>query len=227
MIHPNILLVLAAAAAQSATFARFAEQTDAAVPPPPAAEIRAQALAVLQGNARGEHRCVPSAIAMERLESASAVRAVVEGVRDRQIRNGWTAYGRAAGCPAAFLGHFFILRLADDSLRTFIVNEGETLTNPSLMRDISAQAAQSATNFLRRTDRSCTGEPLRMGPTRVVSRSRDLGASFHGAYFSGSWSEAWTFDVCGRRVEVPIGFTTDGEGGANYEIRGTEARILN
>lgn len=225
MMLPSILLLLAAAA-QSPAYARFAEQTDAAVPPPPAEAVRAEALATLQGNARTEGRCVPTGVAIERLESASAVRAVAEGVRDRQVKNGWTAYGRASGCPTPFLGHFFVLRLADDSLRVFIVNEGETLTNPTLMRDTAALAATAATNFLRRSDPSCTGEDMRMGPTRVVARSRDLGLSFHGAYFAGSWSEAWTFLVCGRRVEIPVSFTTDGEGGANYDIRGTEARIL-
>jgi hypothetical protein len=101
MMHPTILLLLAAAA-HSATFARFAEQTDAAVPPPPAAEIRAQALAVLQGNARAEHRCVPSGIAMERLESASAVRAVVEGVRTGRSGTAGPPTGAPRAVPPPF-----------------------------------------------------------------------------------------------------------------------------
>lgn len=219
-------VLLALLAAQDAACVQFVERTNAAAPAPPAAAVRAEALATLQGNARAEGRCVPTGIEMRPLETAAAVRAVTEGVRDGQVKNGWTAYGRATGCSAPYLGRFFVLRLADDSLRVFIVNEGETLANPSLMRDTGALAARVAGLVVRRVSPSCDAGDLRMGPTRIVSRSADLGPSFHGAYFSGSWTEAWTFTVCGRRVEVPLVFTADGVGGANYDIRGSEARIL-
>jgi hypothetical protein len=218
-------LLPAAASAQSADYRRFLEATNAAAPAPSLAALRPLALDMLRGNARAEGRCVPTALALERLESATATRAITEGVRAGELRNGWTLYGRAAGCLAPFLGHFLALRLADNSLRVVIVNEGETLANPSLMRDMAHLAALAATNFVRRANPACGGADLRMGPTRIVDRAR-LGAYSHGAYFSGSWREAWTFTVCGRRVEVPIAFTADANGGADYSVEGSAARIL-
>jgi hypothetical protein len=220
-----VALIPAAALAQDAAYRRFLEQTNAAAPPPPLQALQAQALDMLQGNARVEGRCAPSAVRLERLESATAARVVTQGVRAGELRNGWTIYGRAEGCPQPYLAHFMVLRLADDSLRVVLVNEGETLTNPSLMRDMGHLAALAATNLVRRTNPRCDGAGLRMGPTRVVDRSR-LGSYSHGAYFSGGWSEAWTFVVCGRRVEIPVTFTADANGGADYDVRGTEGRIL-
>ncbi len=213
-------------AAQDANYRRFAEQLDATVPPPPLDALRGQALAAIQGQTRNERRCVPTAIALDRFESASAVRAVTEGVRDRQLKNGWTISARAAGCGQPYLVRFFVLRLADDSLRTFIANEGETLANPSLIRDVAPTAAVAATNVLRRRMPNCTGAGIRMGPLRVVGRSADLGPNFHGAYFAGRWSEIWPFILCGHRVEIPVDFRTDGVGGADYDIHGAQARIL-
>jgi len=229
LIKTALLLALAAGAtaagAQDANYRQFIERTTAAAPAPAIASLQAQALDMLQGNAREERRCVPSAVTLERLESATAARVVTEGVAAGQLRNGWTMYGRAGGCPEPYLAHFMVLRMADDSLRIVLVNEGETLTNPSLMRDMAHFAAAAAAAVARRANPRCDTADLGMGPTRVVDRSR-LGAYYHGAYFSGSWSEAWIFRVCGRRVEVPVTFTADANGGADYNIRGTEARIL-
>lgn len=36
---------------------------------------------------------------------------------------------------------------------------------------------------------------------------------------SGQWSESWTFAGCGNKVELAIGFTADGWGGARHAIR--------
>jgi len=221
----GLALIPAAAPAQNVDYRRFLERTNAAAPAPSLQALRAQALDMLRGNARIERRCAPTAVTLERLESATAVRVVTEGVRSGELKNGWTMYGRALGCPQPYLAHFMVLRLADDSLRVALVNEGDTLANPSLMRDMGHLAALAATNLVRRTDPRCEGSDLRMGTTRIVDRSR-LGTYSHGAYFSGSWSEAWTFLVCGRRVEIPVTFTADANGGADYDINGAQGRIL-
>jgi hypothetical protein len=224
-ILPALALVPNAAPAQDADYRRFLEQTNAAAPPPALAALQPLALETLQGNARGESRCVPSALTLERLESATAVRVITQAVRAGQLKNGWTFYGRAAGCAEPFLGHFMALRLADDSLRVVLVNEGETLANPSLMRDMGHFAAAAGAQAVRLAHPTCDTSQLSMGPTRIVDRAR-LGAYSHGAYFSGAWREAWTFTVCGHRVEVPVAFTADAQGGADYEVRGSDARIL-
>src|SRR4051794_24819200 len=115
-ILPALALVPIAVLAQEANYRRFLEQTNAAAPPPALAALQSPALEALQGNARGEGRCVPTALTLERLESATAVRVITQSVRAGQVKNGWTFYGRAAGCPEPFLGHFLAVRMADDSL---------------------------------------------------------------------------------------------------------------
>src|ERR1044072_8395719 len=157
-----LLLIPAAAFGQSVDYRRFLERTNAAVPPPALHELQAQALDMLRGNARAEGRCTPGAVRLERLESATAARGITPGGRAGELRNGWTMYGRASGCPQPYLAHFMVLRLADNSLRVVLVNEGETLTNPSLMRDMGHLAALAATNLVRRANPRCDGDGLRM-----------------------------------------------------------------
>jgi hypothetical protein len=221
----NMIALLLALSAQDAAYRQLLERTNAAAPAPALAAIQPEALAVLQGNAREERRCVPTSVALERLQSATAARAITEAVLSGEAKNGWTVYGRAGGCPTPFLARFMVVRMADDSLRVFLVNEGETLANPSLMRDTGHLAAAAGTAAVRIRYPGCDDSDLSMGPTRIADRSR-LGTYSHGAYFSGAWSEVWTFRVCGHRVEVPVSFTADAQGGADYDIDGSRARIL-
>jgi hypothetical protein len=215
-----------AALAQDADYVGFVERTNAAVPPPTVEALAPEALGTLQAIARQRNACVPTGVQMEAPRTAIAVRAITVGVNSGQIKNGWTAYGRAEGCPNPPRLRFLVLRMADDSLRAVVVNEGETLTNPSLMRDTSAVAAMAALQVVRAADATCSGQDMDMGPTRIAERGADLGPDFHGTYYAGSWSEVWTFSVCGRSAEVPVRFTADGQGGANYNVVGTEVRLV-
>lgn len=215
----------ASAVAQSGDFAAFVDRTNAAAPPPSVDSIAEPALEGLRNLARAEGRCVPTALALEPPQNAVATFVIAQAVVAGQIKNGWTAYGRPAGCPASPPVRFLVLRMADDSLRAFVVNEGESLANPSLMRDASVPAAVAAFSVVRGSNPTCNPSDMRMGPTRVAERT-GLGPNYHGAFYAGSWREIWTFTVCGRTVEVPIVFTADGEGGAHFNARGTEARIL-
>lgn len=214
-----------AATVQDSQYAAFVERTNVAAPPPSIEAMTPPALETLQAMARQEGRCVPSALVMEMPQTAIATLVVTRAVAAGQIKNGWTAYARPDGCPGAGRARFLILRMADDSLRALFVNEGESLANPSLMRDSSAGAAMAAFGAVSAADPSCTGDGMRMGPTRVAERGADLGANYHGVFYAGSWREIWTFTVCGRTVEVPVAFTADGQGGAHFNVRSTEARI--
>src|SRR6185295_555770 len=98
-ILPALALAPVAARAQDADYRRFLERTNAAAPPPPLQSLQAQALDMRRGNARAEGRGAPSAVILERLESATATRVITQGVRAGELRNGWTMYGRAGGCP--------------------------------------------------------------------------------------------------------------------------------
>ena len=221
-----IALVAAALLGQEAEYAAFVERTNGAVPAPTVETISPVALESLQALRRREGGCVPTGLAMEEPRTAIATFAITQGVASGQIKNGWTVYGRTQGCPDGPPVRFMVLRMPDDQLRAVVVNEGETLANPSLMRDSSTPAAVTAYQTVRTADASCDVSTMRMGATRVAERGSDLGDEYHGAFYSGSWSEIWTFLVCGRSVEVPITFTADGNGGAHYNIRSTEVRIV-
>ena len=221
-----IALVAAALFGQEAEYAAFVERTNAAVPPPTIESISLVALATLQALRRQEGGCVPTGLTMDQPRTAIATFAISQGVASGQVRNGWTVYGRSLGCADAPPVRFMVLRMPDDQLRAIVVNDGETLANPSLMRDSSAPAAIAAYQVVRTADAACDGSDMRMGATRVAERGADLGDEYHGAFYSGSWSEIWTFVVCGRTVEVPITFTADGNGGAHYNIRSAEVRIV-
>ena len=224
----TVLCVFAAEAAfaQDPAYASFVERTNAATPPPPIDALTAPALETLQALARQENRCVPSGLRLEAPQTAIATAVITQAVAAGQAKNGWTVEGQPEGCADQAVTRFMVLRMADDSLRAFVVNEGRTLANPSLMRDTSAVAAVTAFQAVRTANPSCTGEDMRMGPTRIAERGTDLGPNYHGAFYSGSWSEVWTFTVCGRRAEVPVRFTADGQGGANYNVVSTEVRLV-
>jgi hypothetical protein len=215
------------AAAPDAEFARFVEATEAATPPPAAAEIDAGAIEILQEMARKNGGCVPTGVAMEPPQRAAATRLVAQMVRSGQIRNGWTAYGRPAGCAAPSRVRFIILRRSTGELLVRVVNIGESIASPSLMRDSSAIAAAAAFAAVHKAHPDCAApEATKMDRSRVVGKSSDLGPDYHGARYAGSWQEAWTFTVCNHRAEVPINFIADGQGGANWNIHADRAKLL-
>lgn len=232
MLKKPIMILAAAAApapalaAQDAEFARFVAATNESAPVPSVESAAADILETLHAIAAERGGCVPSGVEVDRIEAATAVRAIVQGVQSGHLTNAWTAYGQPRGCGGAPQARFLILGMPDGSLRSVLINEGESLANLSLMRDSSALAALGALQAVVATGQQCDGVDMKMGPTRVVERSADLRPAYHGVYYAGSWREAWTFTVCGKRVEVPIEFTADGQSGASYNIRGSEARLI-
>ena len=188
----RLVLIAAAlaapAAAQDAEFTRLVEGANAAVKPPPIAEIAAGALDTMKAMAAHEKGCVPTAVAIEPPRTAAADRLVSDMIRAGRVKNGWTAYGRLQGCPPAAPTRFMVLRMADATLMVRAVNKGETLTNPTLMRDSSSAVAMTAVLAVRKVKPDCTKpEDLAMEDTRVISKSADLSPDWHGARFAGSW----------------------------------------
>jgi hypothetical protein len=217
----------APAAAQDADFARFVAQTNAATPPPAAAEIAAGALDVLKAIAAEKKSCVPISVAMEPAQTATSVRLTTDLIAAGKIKNAWTAYGRPQGCPSPAPTRFIVLRLADNSLIVRVINVGETIANPSLMRDSSFAVAVAAVTAIQRAKPDCTDtKDLDMVGTRIISKSADLSPDWHGSRYAGSWTEGWTFSACGRRAEVPVTFTADGQGGANWNVKSNEAKVV-
>lgn len=223
----KIMALLAAALfGQDAQFAAFVERTNAAVPPPAVAAVTPVALTALRGLERQEGSCVPTGLVLEAPQTAIATYVISQAVASGEIKNGWTVYGRSQGCPGAPPVRFMVVRLPDDQLQVLVVNEGETLANPSLMRDTSSAASMAAVQTVRRADASCDGSDLRLGPTRIAERGPGLSQVYHGVFYAGSWREVWTFLLCRRTVEVPVTFTADGNSGAHFNVHATQARIV-
>ena len=216
----------APAPAQNADFAAMMRDVNARVAVPDMKAIRADALLTLQAIARKDSACVPSDVEIEKPTPATAVTIAVQGILSGKLKNLWMAYGRPIGCPKAEKTRFAILLLANDEIRVREVNKGEAIASMSLMRDSSGLAALVAFTEIRKVEPACNGSGMQMFGTRVISQGHDLSPDFYGARFKGSWVEGWTFGVCGRRAEVPVEFTADGQGGAQFHIKSGEMRLL-
>jgi hypothetical protein len=220
-------LAVAPAGAQEPAFVAALAEIDKAAPAPDVAETAPAALETLRAIAAKDKTCVPTGVTMAPAASASASRTIATLIGKKQIRNGWTSYGRPQGCPATVPTRFLILRLADGTLIARVVNTGESLTAPDLMRESSFAVAMAAVGAIQKAHPDCKGiEGLQMGATRVSSRSADLGPDFHSQRYRGRWEEVWTFTLCGHRAEVPVTFVTDGAGGAQWTADERRARPL-
>jgi hypothetical protein len=220
-------LMATPAAAQDPAFARALAGINAATPAPTAAETEAAALDTLKAIAREKHGCAPTSVAADTPLPATSTALVAQLIGAGKIRNGWTVYVRPQGCPSAGPIRFILLRMAGGELLARVVNVGESLTAPSVMRDSSFAVAVPAVTAIQKAHPECrTVEGLDMTNSRILSRSKDLGPDFYGSRYAGSWQEGWTFSVCGHSAEVPIAFTTDGQGGARWTVNATGARLI-
>lgn len=221
-----IVSLISAANAQEASFAAQMRDVNAKVSLPARQAIIADALANFQAMARKEARCIPTSVEIEAATPATAVRIATQGIQSGQLKNAWTAYGRAQGCKGAPRTRFIILLMANDEVRVRPINQGESIASASLMRDTSAGAAIAALSAIKAINPECDGTGMTMLGTTVVSRSPDLSPDFYGVRYRGSWAENWTFQVCGHSAEVPVSFTADGSGGAYSNIKSAEIKVL-
>ena len=188
-------------------------------PLPPMAEL--ETAIATTAKAYGEHNktCVPTSLKLSELAPITGARGILQAVMAGQMRNAWTVYVDHVGCAGPNPYRYIIMQKPEGSLQAALVNEGRTLANPSIMRDTSAMAAMAALQKGRSLDSGCTGDEMDMGPTRVVEQSQDLGPEIFGARYVGTWTEVWQFQTCGKKFDVPIQFTPDGDGGAYTNIK--------
>jgi hypothetical protein len=138
----------------------------------------------------------------------------IQDIQAGKLKNLWLAYGKAVGCADASKTRFIVIQTPDGAVRARVVNKGESIASPSLMRDTSMNAALVAWNAVRAVDPTCAGRDMAMVSTKVSSKSSDLSPDFYSARYQGSWEETWMFSVCGRIAAVPVSFKADGTGGA-------------
>lgn len=211
--------------AQDEAFAAALQAINAEVRLPDRRTIETSALATLQAIAKAQRGCVPSGVDMQKATPATADRIALQAIQAGHIRNMWLAYGTAIGCPAVTT-RFMLLKLPNDEVMVREVNPGESLAPPAVMRDASSGAAAAALTIVRTADGACDGRDMDMIGTRVTLRSADLSEDFYGTRYRGNWSEVWTFRTCGRRVDVPVAFATDGNGGAAFDVKADTVVLL-
>jgi hypothetical protein len=156
----------------------------------------------------------------------TGARGIMAAVMAGKLRNAWIVYADHVGCAGNNPVRYMIMQPADGMLRAVRVNEGRTFANPVLMRDTGTAAALAALQKSKATNANCGGETMKMGPTRVTSQSADLGPEIYGVRYVGKWTEIWQFETCGLKVDVPVEFTPDGDGGAYTNVVSDQAVVV-
>lgn len=195
-------------------------------PQPSLAELEKTVASTAAAFSEANKTCPPKGLRLSDVAPITGARGILQAVMSGQLRNAWTVYAEHIGCKENNPFRYIVLQKADGTLQAALVNEGRTLANPTIMRDTSAMAAMAALAKGRSLDPACTGDKMEMGPTRVTQQSKDLGPELFGARYVGSWSEVWQFETCGRRFDVPIEFTPDGDGGAYTNIKADAVMIV-
>lgn len=215
----------APAAAQHPMVLSRLQEINAQAPQPPADQLKQAVAATAKAFGDANRTCAPTDVALSDIAPATGSRDVLQAVLSGQARNGWLAYVSHIGCPASDPVRYLIVQKADGSLAAFQVNEGRTYASPAIMRDTSMQAALAAHQKAVSLGKGCDGKDMKMGRTRISAQSDDLGPDVFGARYTGKWSEVWRFETCGRKFDVPVDFTPDGDGGAYTSIKGEAVTV--
>lgn len=202
------------------------QELNAAAPQPPGDQIKSAVAATAKAFGEANKVCVPTDIVLGEVAPITGAREILGAVMAGQVRNAWSVYATHSGCKGKEPFRYMVVQKSDGSLLAPQVNEGRTFANPSIMRDTSAGAALAALQKAKTVDPACTGQGMKMGPTRVTAQSKDLGPDVFGARYVGSWTEVWQFEICGKTMDVTIDFTPDGDGGAYTNIKGQEVVIV-
>lgn len=163
----------------------------------------------------------PESIRLYGLQPAHADRLVAYGILDDAFQGGWTFYGETDCEETPVLRFLYIAESSGDHL-LLVVNRGEVISTPSMMRETSAVAGADAYEAARALDPDCGIETVGMRQTSVIAADPQLSAPVAGARFGGGWSELWRFTACARGVDVTVRFEADGKGGSRAAIQNVQ-----
>lgn len=191
--------------------------------PLPDGEPLARAVgAAVAFDARQRNRCAPNKISLGALAPVTLDGMVTSMIAGGQIENAWLVSARLDDCPPAAPIRILLFRMADGTtLQGVFAGQGESLAWPSLAREGLRATVAHVVATLRRSDPACAPKDMTATDATVVDRSPDLAPDVYGIRLKGSWREVWTFEPCGHRITVPIGFRTNGAGGAYWDIDAT------
>jgi hypothetical protein len=218
-------LAPAASLAQPPELIAAVEKIAAAEPAPTPAEIVPQALELLRNRAKSDGKCSPRSVSVGGPASALLTLIVTQRMVAREIRNAWTVDVRPEGCPDRRPARLIVYRQSAGTLDVQFMAFGEGIALP-VERNIFLVVAGAAYAKLASAKGGCAVDKLRFESTRIASRSADLGPDVHGTRFKGTWSEIWTFRGCGREVEAPVTFVTDGLGGLSWSADYRQVRFV-
>lgn len=192
---------------------------NAGAPQPAMADLQIAVVTNAKAYAAAKASCSPTSVTIAEVAPITGAGVILQSVLSGKIRNAWTLYASHAGCPGDKEIRYMVLQLPDGSLKAARVNQGHALANPAIMRDASTTAALAALARAKALDPACKGDDMTMGPTRVITKSKDLGPEIFGVRYVGGWSEVWQFRTCGKSFNVPIDFAADGDGGAYTNVK--------
>lgn len=198
---------------------------NAAAPPPSAQIIRGQLLKAAASAQKQRGGCLPTSVVIESVSPATAVRLIFQGILSGTIKNGWIVVARHPDCDGDVV-RYTIVQDAAGELSTIRSNRGLSLANESLISDTWPLALLQAEATLKRDRIVCEGSVANLGIVRLINKEPGIGSDVFGVRYSGSWSELWPINLCGRTVEITVRFTADGDGGAYSNLKGVEARLL-
>lgn len=231
-LRPRLLL-LAALAASSTTVSHAQHPLilqrltawNAAAPQPAPTTIQEQVMKAATIAQKRSGGCVPTSAVIDGVVPATSVRFIFQGILAGQLKNGWTVTARHPNCGATPV-RYTISEDKGGALTTIRTNRGLSLANESLIGDTWPLTLLQAAATAKRNGVECDPRGASLGVTRVAKEEPGLGADVYGVRYTGSWSEVWPVELCGRTVEVTVRFTADGDGGAYTDLQGTEARLL-
>lgn len=170
--------------------------------------------------------CSNSAIAIDKIEPATADRYAFNALLRGTMKNAWFVTTRMPGCDPAPV-RYMVMQYPDNSLKTIRVNRGMSYTWESLLGDTLPSVQFAAVSALKGKGTRCiTEDKPSLGVIRIASEEPGLGDDTFGIRYSGSWAEVWPIEACKHTVEVLIRFTADGDGGAFTHIPGDQTRVL-
>jgi hypothetical protein len=178
----------------------------------------------VQADAILRNRCRPTNIQLGPLRPVTLDNIVSALIQKGEIENGWLVSATPTNCPSAQPIRLLVVRAADGkSVNAFFSGQGESLTWPSLARDMLQGLSLSFTRKVQAADPQCVPKPADMTATgaQVSERSADLLPEQYGVRFKGSWTEVWSYAACGHQVAIPVSFKADGKGGAYWTIQDT------
>lgn len=220
----NFILLIAFASsipvhAQNSYVLQKMQEWNAAAPQPSNEELLKPVREAAQKIYPSNGACLAQGVVVDAVEPATADRYVITEVAFRRMKNAWTVVVHHTGCDSASV-RYMVMQSMDGSTKAIRVNRGKSYAHDSLIGDTLQFVILGVDAKFTQSGLTCIGDSkAKLGIVRIDKEEADLKPATFGVRYSGSWSEIWPIEKCGRTVEIPVSFTADGDGGAYHKTR--------